>query len=373
MDVTRDPRAVMTMDAGGTTIAFGAMGGGKPLVEPLNLQSRGDDLDACLRTIAGGFAAVQERLGSTPVAISAAFPGPADYAAGIIGDLPNLPAFRGGVPLGPILEDRFGLPVFLNNDGDLFVYGEAIGGLLPAIRRALREHGSTRCFRHLFGVTIGTGIGAGLASDDGPFLGANGAGMEIWSTRSGVYTGYPTEEGVSARALRRSYALGAGIPLDDAPTPRQVAAILEGRIAGDRVAAARAYSELGEALGDCLADAVSLTDSLVVVGGGLAGAHRHFLDAAVARMNSELGSPEGRPVRRVAATVYNLEDADQRTAFLEVKPRPIRVPGSGRSVEYLAEKAVGVGVSVLGTSEASALGAYAFALNALDSLDDEAL
>ena len=37
-----------------------------------------------------------------PVAISFAFPGPADYPAGIIGDLANLPAFRGGVALGPM-------------------------------------------------------------------------------------------------------------------------------------------------------------------------------------------------------------------------------------------------------------------------------
>ena len=36
-----------------------------------------------------------------PVAISFAFPGPADYEHGVIGDLPNFPAFCGGVALGP--------------------------------------------------------------------------------------------------------------------------------------------------------------------------------------------------------------------------------------------------------------------------------
>ncbi len=72
-----------------------------------------------------------------PVAISFAFPGPADYPAGIIGDLPNLPAFRGGVALGPMLEEKFGIPVFINNDGDLFVYGEAIAGFLPYVNGLL--------------------------------------------------------------------------------------------------------------------------------------------------------------------------------------------------------------------------------------------
>ena len=51
---------------------------------------------------------------------SFAFPGPADYPAGIIGDLAEYPAFRGGVALGPMLAERFGLPTFINNDGDLF-------------------------------------------------------------------------------------------------------------------------------------------------------------------------------------------------------------------------------------------------------------
>ena len=49
----------------------------------------------------------------------------ADYAHGIIGDLPNFPGFRGGVALGPYLEHVFGIPVFINNDGNLFAYGEA--------------------------------------------------------------------------------------------------------------------------------------------------------------------------------------------------------------------------------------------------------
>ncbi len=33
--------------------------------------------------------------------------------------------------LGPFLEYKFGIPVFINNDGDLFAYGEALGGALP--------------------------------------------------------------------------------------------------------------------------------------------------------------------------------------------------------------------------------------------------
>lgn len=55
------------------------------------------------------------------------FPGPADYPNGIIGGwLPNFPSFRDGVALGPFLQEKFGVPVFINNDGDLFAYAFAL-------------------------------------------------------------------------------------------------------------------------------------------------------------------------------------------------------------------------------------------------------
>ena len=117
----------MTLDAGGTNFRFAAIRGGKPATETVLLPSNGDDLDDCLANLVEGFTRVRDLCPEPPVAISFAFPGPADYPNGIIGDLHNLPGFRGGVALGPMLADNFGIPVFTNNDGDLFTLGEAIG------------------------------------------------------------------------------------------------------------------------------------------------------------------------------------------------------------------------------------------------------
>ena len=59
-----------------------------------------------------GFQRVIDKLDEKPVAISFAFPGPADYPNGIIGGyLPNFPSFRDGVALGPFLEMKFGILV----------------------------------------------------------------------------------------------------------------------------------------------------------------------------------------------------------------------------------------------------------------------
>ena len=42
------------------------------------------------------------------------------------GGLPNFPSFRDGVALGPFLQEKFGVPVFINNGGDLFAYAFAL-------------------------------------------------------------------------------------------------------------------------------------------------------------------------------------------------------------------------------------------------------
>ena len=122
-----------------------------------------------------------------PVAISFAFPGPADYPAGIIGDLGNLPCFRGGVPLGLMLEEKFGLPTFINNDGDLFAYGEAIAGFLPYVNEKLRLGGCAKQFHNLFGMTLGTGFGGGIVRRGELFIGDNAAGRRNWVTRDKLH------------------------------------------------------------------------------------------------------------------------------------------------------------------------------------------
>src|SRR5579883_999963 len=133
MAATTDRRVVMTLDAGRTGLKFSAIRGKELLVGPVSRPTEADHREHCLANIVDGFAEVERALGEKPAAISFAFPGPADYPLGIISGLENFEAFRDPVPLGPILEQRFGMPVFINNDGDLFVYGEAIAGFLPYV------------------------------------------------------------------------------------------------------------------------------------------------------------------------------------------------------------------------------------------------
>jgi glucokinase len=366
MAYSGDPRVVLTLDAGGTKFAFSAVQSDREVGEPVTLPSNAHDLNLCLETIVEGFAKVKEKAPHAPVAISFAFPGPADYPNGIIGGLGNLPAFKdGGIALGPMLADHFGIPVFINNDGDLFAFGEAIAGFLPWVNGLLAEGGSPKRYRNLFGATFGTGFGGGIVQDGRLWIGDNSAGGEIWLFRNKLDPKANIEEAVSIRAIRREYALGAGIAFATAPEPKDIFAIGKGVKPGSREAAIEAFRKMGEAAGDALASAITLIDGVVVVGGGLTGAADLFMPAMVSEMNASYETRSGL-VPRLEVKALDLDDPAGREVFVKGEAREVVVPGSGRKVTYDPLKRIGVGLSRLGTSRAVALGAYAFALAELD-------
>jgi glucokinase len=367
MDLKTDDRIVMTLDAGGTNFRFSAIRGGKPATATITMPSNGENLDKCLNNIVEGFNQIKQQCSEKPAAISFAFPGPADYPKGIIGDLGNLPGFRGGVALGPMLEELFGIPTYINNDGDLFAYGEAICGFLPYVNGLLENAGSPKRYRNLFGVTLGTGFGGGIVIDGRLLTGDNSISGEVWLLRNKRNPNMNAEEGASIRAVRRSYAEKAGIPLDAVPEPKAIYDIGTGRQPGDASAAIEAFSRLGEVTGDAMANALTLIDGLGVIGGGMSAAWSLFLPALVKELNSSFVGPGGRKFRRLASTAFNLEDPAQIKEFVKGETREISVPGSRKKVVHDPLPRIGVGISRLGTSEAVAVGAYAFALNKLDA------
>ena len=355
----------MTLDAGGTNFVFSAMQGGRPVVESFALPSKAGHLEQSLATMVEGFRRVEGQLPAPPVAISFAFPAPADYFNGIIVAPQNLPAY-GDVALGPMLEDAFGLPAFINNDGDLFAFGEASAGFLPYVNNMLEKAGSPKRFRNLLGVTFGTGLGGGIVRDGELFAGDNSVAGELWLLRHKLERDVNAEDGASIRAIRRVYAQRTGMPFEDAPEPRTIFEVAEGRAEGDVDAAREAFRRMGEVAGDAIGQALTLIDGLVVIGGGIAGAHRRFMPALIDELNGTYADPDGARFRRLIPKAFNLEDPVQLGEFLRGSTKELRVPGSNRTVTFDGLQRVGVGISRLGTSEATSMGAYAFALSRLD-------
>ncbi|MCK5147942.1 ROK family protein [bacterium] len=365
MDYKSDKRTVLTLDAGGTNFVFSAIQGGKEVIEPVALPSNADNLDRCLNTLVQGFKKVQSLLQVKPAAISFAFPGPADYPNGIIGDLGNLPAFRGGIALGPMLEEQFGMPVFINNDGDLYAYGEAIAGFLPYINQLLKDAGSPKRFKNLVGFTLGTGFGAGIVRNGELFIGDNSGAGEVWLLRNKLNPEMNAEEGVSIRAVQREFARITGVSFEDAPTPKDIFEIATGNLQGNQEAALSSYRRMGEVLGDAIANVLTLIDGIAVIGGGVAGASSLFFPKMIEEMNANYTNPKGDTYRRLAVRAFNLENADALELFKKGNSKEIVVPGSSKKILYDPMSRVGVGISKIGTSKAIALGAYAFALNKL--------
>lgn len=362
----QDSRIVMSLDAGGTNFKFSAMRENKPIIAPFSVPSHGDDLNACLETLIKGFERIQNEIPRRAAAISFAFPGPANYPAGVIGDLTNLSGFRGGVALGPMLREKFRMPVFINNDGDLFTYGEAIAGFLPYVNSLLEKAGSAKRYRNLFGITLGTGFGGGLVHNGELFLGDNICAAEIWTLRNKLSPMSCAEEGVSIRALKRIYASQAKVSVESAPDPKILFQISQGAAPGDQAAACEAFRQLGEVAGDALAQALTLVDGLAVIGGGISRAWPAFLPALMKELNSDFVQPNGSKARRLTQLAFNLQNAEEVPLFLKGNQKSICIPESDKTMFYDDQPRIGVGVSRLGTSEAVAIGAYAFALNKLD-------
>ncbi|PKP15943.1 MAG: hypothetical protein CVU06_15615 [Bacteroidetes bacterium HGW-Bacteroidetes-22] len=362
----QDSRIVMTLDAGGTNFVFGAIKGEKQIIPHFSLPAAADSLGAVLDNIRNGFRQVANALPVPAVAISFCFPGPADYEQGIIGNLENLPTFKGGVALGPFLEDEFKIPVYINNDGDLFAYGEAIAGLLPEVNDLLEKADHPKRYRNLFGATFGTGFGGGIISRGRMFAGDNSAQGEINRMSNKLYPGHSAEESVNIRGVKRVYMREADLTEKECPEPREIFEIGMGRRPGHMEASKRAFEELAIVAGNAIADAVTLTDGLVVLGGGLSGAWPLFLDRLVEEMNAPHRTFNDRPLDRLEIKVFNLENPDQLKAFIAGERHQIVVPGSTRSISYDPMQRIGVGITRLGTSEAVAVGAYTYALYRLD-------
>lgn len=96
-------------------------------------------------------------------AIGIGVPSVVDIENGIVYDVQNIPSWK-EVHLKKLLEDRYRLPVSVNNDANCFALGE-------------KYFGKGQGVHSMIGLTIGTGLGAGIIINDKLYAGINcGAG-----------------------------------------------------------------------------------------------------------------------------------------------------------------------------------------------------
>lgn len=90
-------------------------------------------------------------------------PSVVDIEQGIVYDVQNIPSWQ-EVPLKALLEDRYSLPVLVNNDANCFALGE-------------KHFGKGARYRSVIGLIMGTGFAGGIIVDGRLYPGKNcGAG-----------------------------------------------------------------------------------------------------------------------------------------------------------------------------------------------------
>jgi glucokinase len=105
-----------------------------------------------------------ERVFDTPCqGIGVGVPSVVDIEKGIVYDVLAIPAWK-EVHLKELLESHFHTPVFINNDSNCFALGE-------------KHFGKGMEYENLVGITLGTGLGAGIIVNHKLYNGSNcGAG-----------------------------------------------------------------------------------------------------------------------------------------------------------------------------------------------------
>lgn len=107
-----------------------------------------------------------DTLGLEDVAgIGIGVPSIVDVKRGIVYDTVNIPSWK-EVHLKEILEKKYGVPVSVNNDANCFALGE-------------QRYGAGKGYGNVVGVTIGTGLGAGVIFEGRLFSGTYCGAGEI--------------------------------------------------------------------------------------------------------------------------------------------------------------------------------------------------
>lgn len=363
MRINESEAIILTLDAGGTNFVFSAMQQGEVIGDLVRLPASTTDDISCTKTIIQGFELLKQQIQKKIAAISFAFPGPADYKNGIIGDLPNFPGINGNYPLKSILENHFNCPVFINNDGDLFTYGEALVGSLVEINAKLKESGSPKIFLNLIGITLGTGIGNGIVINGTLLIGDNSSGGEIHNMSNPYNNNWNIEESVSTRAIQRVYAEKAGILINKELMPKQISEIALGEVEGNKKAAIHSFKEYGKALGFVISNIITLIDGIVVIGGGITGAWDLFAPSLFEALNAKYQGPNGNSSKRTTVKIFNLEDEAAYKVFLNCKIENIQTPTSKIITVVDTVPRTGIIRSKKGASVSTSLGAYHFAIS----------
>lgn len=209
-------------------------------------------------------------------AIGIGVPSVVDIAEGIVYDVQYIPSWK-EVHLKALMEQRYQVPVYVNNDANCFVVGEYY-------------YGKGKGVNSIIGLTLGTGLGTGIMINGHLYAGANcGAGeIGLFPYRDNILEYY-----CSGSFFQNIYGVDGGQVFIDAQK-------------GDRNAIAL-YSEIGVHIGHAIKQVMYAYDpQLIILGGSLSQAYSLFQETMWNEMQT---FAYGNAIKRIKIEVSELQNS----------------------------------------------------------------
>ena len=214
-------------------------------------------------------------IGEEVKGIGIGVPGLVDPDTGVVFDVINIPAWQ-EVPLQQLMEKRYHLPVMINNDANCFALGEYC-------------FGKGRDQKNMVGLTIGTGLGAGIILNGQLYSGMNDAAGEFGMI---PYLDKYIEYYASGQFFQNCYDVDGG-------------AVYQQALNGEEKAI-RQYQEFGKHLGNAIKTILYALDlECIVLGGSVRHAYPYFSGAMWEQVKTLAFS---RTVKQLKIEVSELEN-----------------------------------------------------------------
>lgn len=231
-------------------------------------------------------------------AIGMGCPGPLDFDRGVVTSPPNLPLWR-AFPLRALVETRLHVPVVLDNDANAAALGEHL-------------YGAGRGFSDLVYLTISTGIGGGIITDqrvvhrwgEAGHITVQPGGDRCGCGARGCLEALCSGTGIARRAQEEILSGRASRLTEMAPEIRQITAktVADAARAGDEVA-----SEVWQdtirflALGVGSIMALLAPQAVILGGGVVAGAGEFLLRPLREELDAQVHILSSRGIEILAA------------------------------------------------------------------------
>jgi glucokinase len=290
-------RETIGVDLGGTKMAVGVVDSERQVLYEGREPSVGLSEDKLVEDLARE---LQEAKDARPDVLAAGLGIPAtiDHDRGLAIHAVNLTITD--VPIRDLMQERIGLPVFVDNDANV---------------AALAEHlyGAGRGAQDMVMLTIGTGIGGGLILGGEVYRGSTGAGAELGHIVI-IEDGLPCQGNCPNHGCVETYASGTAIAREGKaaaerePDSALGKALADGPVLGKTVTelaiggdplATEVVAEAGRHLGVALASLANIFDpDVFVIGGGVSAAGELLIGPAREERRTRALPPQNqRPVK----------------------------------------------------------------------------